>query len=342
VHYLITGHTGFKGSWLTLMLKELGHDVSGVSLEPEKKSLFEQAKIYDLLKFDQRIDITNRKKVEKSFKEIKPDILVHFAAQSLVGKSYVDPLDTFNTNVMGTLNVLEAANRSDKIKAILLVTSDKVYKKIDREEHYFTETDSLGVSDPYGTSKAAADIAAQGLIKYFGEGVPTAIARAGNVIGGGDWASDRLVPDIVAALENNKTLLLRYPEAVRPWQHVLDCLNGYLHLINMQLTNKVGGEWNFGPNFGPLVNVQNFVDQFVTQWGKKEQIWIRDTASQNDETKILQLNSSKARSYLGWQEKMSFEVGIQNCVEWYKRYKFENIRDLTMGQISNYFAMNVN
>lgn len=336
MHFLITGHTGFKGTWLTLLLKELGHEVSGISLAPEKKSLFNQAEVSDLIKFDIRCNVLDARKIQKCVSRIKPDVIIHLAAQSLVGESYRNPIQTFNTNIMGTLNILESSNCADSIKAILIVTSDKVYKN-SGDNHYFTETDPLGGIDPYSGSKAAADIAAQSWIKSFGK-VPTAIARAGNVIGGGDWAKGRLVPDVVTNLQNGTILRLRYPNAVRPWQHVLECLNGYLHLVSKQLTEKVGGEWNFGPTSKQPINVEQFVESFSMQWGSRSR-WNQDSANIQSESTYLLLDSSNARKQLEWKEKMGFEQSVNMCVEWYKNYGNENPRDLTVRQIKNFLLM---
>lgn len=334
MHYLITGHTGFKGSWLTLMLTSLGHEVSGLALEPEAKSLFLEADVGQYLKNDLRVDIRDKVATARALREIEPDVVIHLAAQPLVRRSYANPIETFETNVLGTLNVLEATRGIEQLKCILVVTTDKVYKNKNQLTGY-NELDPLGGDDPYSASKAAADIAAQSWVKSFGV-VPTAIARAGNVVGGGDWAEDRIIPDLVRAYDQNRTPILRYPNAVRPWQHVLDCLNGYLVLIEALLVKtQSGGEWNFGPSLDETHTVNQVVNLFESAWGKKRDYFEVEAHVQNPESGLLLLDSSKAVSKLGWKEILSFEECIEWAADWYLN-STDSTLDKTKKQIEEF------
>lgn len=312
--FLITGHTGFKGSWLCLLLKLSGHKVVGVALDPEKTSLYNQAEISKCLDRDLRLDINNFLDLQKAVSDTNPDVIIHLAAQPLVRASYADPITTFSTNVMGTLNLLEATKSTTNLKATLVVTTDKVYKNRSTQLGYL-ESDQLGGDDPYSASKAAADIATQSWRTSFGE-APIAVARAGNVIGGGDWAIDRLIPDAVRALLSDSELAIRFPNSIRPWQHVLDCINGYLILINEQVQSGIQGEWNFGPEAASQRSVSDVINMFGDCWGKKPSIKVEE--SELPESNILLLNSSKARSELKWREKLSFEQSLDWTSSWYQ------------------------
>ena len=224
MHFLITGHTGFKGAWLSMLLHARGHTVSGISLQPETNSLFIQANVQKFLERDIRCDINESSKLTSYFNETKPDVVIHLAAQALVRESYNNPITTFETNVMGTLNVMKASQQLRDLKGQLIVTTDKVYKNMNKTSGY-VESEALGGQDPYSASKAMADIAAQSWLSSF-DNPPTAIARAGNVIGGGDICADRLIPDLIQSYSNGSKPKLRAPNSIRPWQHVLDCLNG--------------------------------------------------------------------------------------------------------------------
>ena len=226
MHFLITGHTGFKGTWLTLMLTRLGHQVSGISLPPEKISMFNLLDIEKILNKNFYFDIRDRSKLEKTLNDSSPDVVIHLAAQSLVISGYENPVDTFEINVNGTLNVLTAVAKQKSIKAQLIVTTDKVYKNDNRLNGY-KETDPLGSSDPYSTSKAMADLLTQAWIANE-QTIPTAILRAGNVLGGGDFSENRLIPDFIRSIQNESKIVVRYPAAMRPWQHVIEPLVGYL------------------------------------------------------------------------------------------------------------------
>jgi CDP-glucose 4,6-dehydratase len=339
MHYLITGHTGFKGSWLALMLQMQGHTVSGISLDPQQMSLFNQANLKDLFDHDFRLDIRNSHELQGAINKIDPDVIVHLAAQPLVRESYKDPVGTFDTNVLGTLNVLEATKGLLNLKATLIITTDKVYKNHNHLRGYI-ESDELGGDDPYSASKAAADIATQSWIKSFAKS-PVAIARAGNVIGGGDWAADRIIPDIVNAFSSNQLPKLRYPYAIRPWQHVLDCLNGYLVLIDKMLADGTTGEWNFGPKLEEKYEVRHLVKTFAKAWGVpgSDTAWIVQENEQLHEAGYLLLDSTKARQSLGWSDKLSFEQNVDWTSTWYLKARNSEARELTSYQIEEFLAL---
>ena len=335
MHYLITGHTGFKGSWLSLMLQMQGHEVSGIALDPSKKSLFNDADLGNIYKHDFRIDICDKSALSKAIKKINPDVIVHLAAQPLVRESYKIPVETFETNVIGTLNVLEATKALKNLKATLIITTDKVYKNKNLLTGY-VETDELGGDDPYSASKAAADLATQSWVKSFATS-PVAIARAGNVIGGGDWASDRIVPDLVNAYSNNEIPVLRFPEAIRPWQHVLDCLNGYIKLVEFMLSTGEGGEWNFGPDHNEKHAVVELVETFALAQNKRDKAWKIEEKEQPHEAGYLLLDSSKARVVLGWNDLLDFNSAVSWTSDWYADMHphFER----TVNQINSFFDL---
>jgi len=339
MHYLVTGHTGFKGSWLSTMLEMQGHSVSGIALDPQEESLFNQANISSLFTNDLRIDIRDRVQIQTAVSAINPDVIIHLAAQPLVRESYRTPLETFEINMLGTLNILEASRELSNLKAALIITTDKVYKNHNHLRGYI-ETDELGGDDPYSASKATADIAAQSWIKNFST-VPIAIARAGNVIGGGDWASDRLIPDLVKAYANGNYPTLRYPNAIRPWQHVLDCLNGYLTLVDAQLTRGISGVWNFGPDLSEKYSVNELVTFFASEWGVKGSPWIPEAVEQFHEAGYLLLDSEKSRSELIWENKLRFENAIRWTVNWYKANYAENALEITRNQIRDFFGLGI-
>jgi len=314
MHFLVTGHTGFKGAWLCLLLSHRGHQVSGLSMDAKAGSLFEKARIQNCMNENIACDIRDFTSVNKSFKSVNPDVVIHLAAQSLVRESYRDPATTFETNVIGTINVLRASQGLDNLKAQLIVTTDKVYKDLKTDGSY-KESDPLGGDDPYSASKAMADIATQSWLKSF-ENVPTSIARAGNVIGGGDICEDRLIPDLITSLINKSTPQLRYPNSVRPWQHVLDCLNGYLLLINHMINHKETGAWNFGPTDTQSKTVAEVTERSGALWGT-DATWKQTPGIHPKESVNLLLDSSKAREQLGWVDKLSFEESLDWTIGWY-------------------------
>jgi CDP-glucose 4,6-dehydratase len=315
MHFLITGHTGFKGAWLSLLLQERGHKVSGVSLEPELNSLFAKANLGNIFDNDIRCDIRDYENLANRFREINPDVVIHMAAQALVRESYRDPTRTFETNVMGTINVLKSSQLLPDLKAQLIITTDKVYKNSDKRTGY-VESDPLGGHDPYSASKAMADIATQSWLASF-VNAPTAIARAGNVIGGGDVCKDRLIPELIESFSSSTPPILRSPHSIRPWQFVLDCLNGYLELVNALLAGNGLGTWNFGPEATEVRTVADVAARAGVEWGASTN-WESDLGDHPRETKLLLLNSKKARTELAWNDKLSFEESLGWTINWYK------------------------
>jgi len=315
MHFLITGHTGFKGSWLSLLLRERGHKVSGISLNPDVNSHYTKTSVSDLLENDIRCDVRHLGELQDNFMAINPDVVIHLAAQASVRNSYKDPINTFDTNVMGTINVLKASQMITELKAQLIITTDKVYKNVNKSSGY-VETEELGGKDPYSASKAMADIATQSWVASF-ENAPTAIARAGNVIGGGDNCADRLMPDLIKFYVAGETPSLRSPNSIRPWQHVLDCLNGYLMLVDAILEGKGQGAWNFGPDETQVRTVADVSDIAGSVWGVKDK-WVQDLANHPYEASLLLLNANKARTELGWHDKLSFDESIKWTMNWYK------------------------
>ena len=319
MHYLVTGHTGFKGTWLSALLFAKGHKVSGISLDPENESLFNQAKVKDKFENDLRLDIRDSVLLAKAVRDIQPEVVIHLAAQPLVRRSYAEPVLTFETNFGGTLNLLNAITLTKSIKASLIITTDKVYQDTNSKIAYM-ETDPLGGSDPYSASKSAADILTQSWIKSLAI-PPMAIARAGNVVGGGDWSLDRLVPDSVNAILNGSDLVLRNPEAIRPWQHVLDCLNGYLLLVDSLLNQVTEATWNFGPMPESNRSVQDVVQGLIRIWKTTDtKVKIESGKNQFKESNFLTLNSSKSREKLGWRDYLDFEEALEWTASWYKSH----------------------
>ena len=339
MHYLVTGHTGFKGSWLSLMLQMQGHTVSGISLDPPEKSLYNQANLNNLFQNDLRINIRNSVELSKAIKKIDPEVIIHLAAQPLVRESYKDPAGTFETNVLGTLNLLEATRALTHLRATLVITTDKVYKNHNHLRGY-VETDELGGDDPYSASKAAADIATQSWVKSFAT-TPVAIARAGNVIGGGDWATDRIIPDLVNAYSSNQKPTLRYPHAIRPWQHVLDCLNGYTKLVDSMISNGASGEWNFGPDLKDKHEVLDLVKFFARAWGIQEgyPAWTIEESEQPHEAAYLLLDSSKSRNALGWSDKLNFQETVDLTSAWYRNVGRAEVKRTTEIQVESYLNL---
>jgi CDP-glucose 4,6-dehydratase len=315
MRYLVTGHTGFKGAWLTLLLTSRGHDVFGLALDPLPGSLFETAGVAELMESDARVDIRDPSATAQAISEAAPDVVIHLAAQPLVRESYREPRLTIETNAMGTLNVLEALSSTPSIKAAVVVTTDKVYRNVNQMAGY-VETDPLGGDDPYSASKAMADLLTQSWVRSF-PGVPTAVARAGNVIGGGDVAADRLIPDLITAYSSGAVAGLRYPNAVRPWQHVLDCLNGYVTLADALLEGRGTGEWNFGPGPESFVSVGDVATLVAETWGAGS-TWEHLKGDHLYEANLLALDATKAERELGWSNRLNFRRSVQWTVEWYK------------------------
>ena len=315
MHVLITGHTGFKGAWLTLLLKRHGYTVSGLALDPLKDGLFLSVNVAADLEHDVRMDIRDADGVRTAFQAISPDVVVHMAAQPLVRESYREPRRTIETNVNGTLNVLLATAATPSVSSQLIVTTDKVYRNIGKMEGY-VESDALGGDDPYSSSKAMADLLTQSWVKSFA-GPPTAIARAGNVIGGGDVSPERLLPDLISAFVAGRAALIRFPGAVRPWQHVLDCLNGYLQIIKSLQCGEGVGAWNIGPSASDFLTVGDVATLAAAEWGRAAR-WEPDPAAGHPhEAAILTLDSTKARTELGWQENLNAQEAVARTVQWH-------------------------
>jgi CDP-glucose 4,6-dehydratase len=322
---LITGHTGFKGAWLTAWLKQLGAKVVGISLDPPTDpSHFAAAHLADGMS-DIRIDIRNRAVLEEAVVSAQPDFVFHLAAQALVRRSYDDPIDTWQTNVLGTLNVLEALRKMDRPCAAVIITSDKCYDNVEWVWGY-RETDAMGGPDPYSASKGAAELAIRSHIKsYFPKAtskVRIASARAGNVIGGGDWAADRIVPDCVKAWSINNNVELRNPYSTRPWQHVLEPLSGYLSLaIALAQRHELHGEpFNFGPPAQQNHSVLELVQQMALHWDQVRWQDVSRSAAGPYESGLLKLNCDKALHHLRWHAVMGFEDTVRMTAEWYRAY----------------------
>ena len=317
---LVTGHTGFKGSWLCLWLNEWEAEVTGISLSPES-----HPNHWDLLNLDiddHRLDIRDYGDVLDVFMKREPEIVFHLAAQPLVRRSYQDPLETWSSNLMGTAHILEACRHTPSVRAIVVVTTDKCYENQEWPWGY-RENDRLGGHDPYSASKAGAELIASSYRSAFfkeNNGPLLATARAGNVIGGGDWAIDRLIPDAVRAIENNDTLAIRSPNAKRPWQHVLESLNGYLLLGGRLLQGdaQAAQAWNFGPDTNGNLPVSRILDILKIHWPQLS--WNHLTDVNVHESNLLHLDSSKARAYLGWKSVWDLETTIRMTSQWYSEW----------------------
>ena len=341
----LTGHTGFKGSWLSLWLSGMGAKVMGYSLEPPTEpSLFSLAGAASLMESITG-DVRDLGSLEKRLKAFSPDIVIHMAAQSLVRKGYDDPVETYSTNVMGTVNLFEAIRKTGGIGAVINVTSDKCYENREWEWGY-RENDRLGGSEPYSNSKACSELVSYAYGKsYFNpgkfdeHGTATASVRAGNVIGGGDFADDRLIPDAVRAVLAGKPVAVRNPGAVRPWQHVLEPLSGYLLLAKkMFLAAPLwDGPWNFGPAPEDAKPVSWVMDNFLPEMGH-EPGWKSDAKNHPAETRFLRLDSSKARSQLGWKPKFGIKEALGATAQWYREYASgsADVKALTLDQIRAY------
>lgn len=319
---LITGHTGFKGGWLAIWLLESGAQVSGYALQPNTDpSLFQLCHLEKKMKSSTG-DVRDRERIKSVFGEIEPEIVFHLAAQPLVRLSYHQAVETYETNVMGTVNVLQACRLTPSVRAIVSVTSDKCYENKEWIWSY-RENDPLGGDDPYSSSKACAEIIANAYQRSFfkAEGKGIASARAGNVIGGGDWAQYRLVPDCLRALEQKTRITVRNPDSVRPWQHVLEPLRGYLMLAAALCgePEKFSGPWNFGPEIYSDVSVREVVERIITEWGNGEWEHVPTDRSLH-EAGILKLDSSKANTLLGWRPKWDVHSAISKTVQWHKQY----------------------
>lgn len=324
---LVTGHTGFKGGWLTLFLSTLGARVHGYSLEPPTQpNLFEVACVSRVLASDTRADLADVDALTDTVAAVRPEVVIHLAAQPLVSEGYHDPIGTITSNVVGTANLLEAIRGVDSVRAVVAVATDKVYQNAETG-HAYREQDPLGGHDPYSASKAAAEIVIDSYrSSFFGaERHPAhmASARSGNVIGGGDWAAERLIPDCLRAFSEGRPAYLRHPDAIRPWQHVLGPLSGYLMLAARLLEN--GGEqfaraWNFGPSPGDEATVGDVAHRIATLWGQGAVVQ-RGADPGWHEAGLLRLDSSQARSALGWAPRWSLQEALEHTVAWHQAWQ---------------------
>ena len=343
---LVTGHTGFKGGWLTLWLHRLGAAVHGFALDPPTHpSLFEVARLDSMLAADTRADLVQLARLKAAFDDARPSVVFHLAAQPLVRESYRDPLGTFASNVLGTVHVLEAARMSDSARAIVLITTDKVYEN--REWLYpYREVDALGGHDPYSASKAAAEIVAASYRASFFGGNRTrhparvATARAGNVIGGADWAADRLVPDCLRAFATGQSVRLRNPDAVRPWQHVLEPLAGYLRLAERLLGengDQFAAAWNFGPDGRGQATVREVAELAARLWGNGACVAPAPRSDDPHEAGFLTLDTTRARTELGWRPRWSLHQALEYTVAWHRAWeRREDMAAVSLAQITAY------
>ena len=316
----ITGHTGFKGTWLSIVLNYLNAKIYGYSLAPKKNSLFKITKVKNKFSSNTYADITDIKNLKKKIRELNPEIVFHLAAQPLVIESYKKPLETFNTNIMGTLNLLECLRDIKSIKSVIIVTTDKVYK-INKNNKSYKELDQLGGIEPYSVSKVGAEMVSDCYIRSFFQNSKLknkiSIVRAGNVIGGGDFATNRLIPDIIKCINNKKKLKIRNPNHIRPWQHVLDPLIGYLILAKKQYVSKINNNHEFAWNFGPMKENFKKVSEVVRNIQKFENFeYSFDKKKEFHETHTLKLDSTKAKIKLNWTCKWNLSTALERTVEW--------------------------
>jgi CDP-glucose 4,6-dehydratase len=340
----LTGHTGFKGSWLSLWLTRLGAQIRGYALDPNTQPNMFSAVGAGKLVEDVRGDILDFARLQESLTEFEPQVVFHLAAQPLVRRSYVDPVGTYATNVMGTAHVLEAVRKTPSVRAVVCVTTDKCY---DNKEWVwpYRETDNLGGYDPYSSSKACAElVTAAYRNSYFPvalqhqHGVAVATARAGNVIGGGDWSEDRLIPDLVRGFVSGQAVRIRRPDSIRPWQHVLEPLHGYILLAEHLLRGETGfaSAFNFGPSHQDAWTVEQIATRVASLWGNGAN-WIRDAEPGAHEAGYLKLDSSKARAELKWHPRLSIECSLEWTAAWYRlSTRSEDMQAFTLEQIDRY------
>lgn len=342
---LITGHTGFKGSWLSIWLHELGAEVVGIGLDPySEKDNFVLSDIGNKIKADIRADIRDGQKMKEIFAEYQPEIVFHLAAQPLVRLSYEIPVDTYEINVMGTIHIMEAIRATKSVKVGVMITTDKCYDNCETLKGY-VETDPFGGYDPYSSSKGACEVAIQSWRRsYFNpedygkkHTVSLASVRAGNVIGGGDWAKDRIIPDCIRALEEGRVIDIRSPKAVRPWEHVLEPLSGYMILTKLMWENPTEycEGWNFGPEAEGVSTVWEVASEVIKNYGSGE---LKDSSDSDavHEANLLMLNINKAKSRLGWYPRMNMQQCMELVVDWYRRYQAEDVYKLCVEEINKF------
>lgn len=344
---LVTGHTGFKGSWLSIWLHELGAEVVGVGLDPySEKDNFVLSRIGNKIKADIRADIRDGNKMKEIFDEYQPEIVFHLAAQPLVRLSYDIPVETYEANVMGTIHIMEAIRAIKSVKVAVMITTDKCYDNCETLEGY-VESDPFGGYDPYSSSKGACEVAIQSWRRSFfnpedygkKHAVSLASVRAGNVIGGGDWAKDRIIPDCIRALEAGRVIDIRSPKAVRPWEHVLEPLSGYMLLAQLMWDNPTDycEGWNFGPEAEGVSTVWEVASEVIKNYGSGE---LKDSSDPNavHEANLLMLNINKAKSRLGWYPRMNMQQCMELVVDWYKRYLTEDVYELCVEEINKFLS----
>lgn len=338
----LTGHTGFKGSWLAFWLHSMGAKVAGYALEPNTRpSIFDVLALSEMLAQSQIADIRDLSVLSSALKNFEPDVVVHMAAQPLVRYSYLNPIETYEINVMGTANLLDAMRGVSSIGATVIVTTDKCYENYGRQAS-FIETDPIGGYDPYSSSKGCAELVTSAFRRSFFNARDCknaiATARAGNVIGGGDWSDDRLIPDAIRALVANEVLLIRNPGATRPWQHVLEPLSGYLQLAQALFEggSTFASGWNFGPDEVDIRPVSDVISLFNEKWGEAID-WSQNRDPQPYEAQVLSLNCSKAKEQLKWHPHWSLGMAIEKIVQWHKAFLLnEDMRSITKQQINDY------
>lgn len=342
---LVTGHTGFKGSWLSIWLNELGAKVIGYALDPYTlNDNFVKCNLKNKI-VDIRGDIRNIEKLNDVFNTYKPEFVFHLAAQPLVRLSYEKPKETYEVNVMGTLNVLECIRKSNSVKVAVIITTDKCYENKEQIWSY-RENDAMGGYDPYSSSKGCCELLISSYRNSFinpkdykKHGKSIASVRAGNVIGGGDWSKDRIIPDCIRSLINEKNIEIRNPNMVRPWQHVVEPLKGYLLLAVKMYQDGVNycSGWNFGPNEESIVTVSKLTDLIIEKWGSGSTVW-KDASCENilHEANMLSLDCTKAKKYLNWMPKLNIEEALEFTVEWYKNYDKCDMYNLCKNQIYKY------
>ena len=343
----VTGHTGFKGSWLCIFLKILGAKVTGYALKPKTNpSLFKLAKIDEILEKSIYADIRNYKRLIREIEKSKANIIFHLAAQPLVRYSYIEPKETFETNIMGTLNILEGVRKIKKIKSTVIITTDKVYSAA--KNKIFKETDILGGSDPYSSSKVSCEHLFSSYMHSFFKNKSNqklATVRAGNVIGGGDYSKDRLIPDILLSAKKVKKIILRNPNAIRPWQHVLEPLNGYLVLAEKLYKNEkkirnIKQNWNFGPNISNCKSVKYIAKFFANQLKLKIKVVKTKDKIFTPETSFLRLGNFKSKKFLKWHPKWSLEKSLIKILDWYYLTETKNPRNVCENQIREFIKKN--
>ena len=337
----ITGHTGFKGAWLCIFMNLLGSKVYGYSLSPKKKSLFNQANCKKFLKKNVYANIQNYNFLRNQIFKISPEIIFHLAAQPLVSKSFKNPLETFKTNIIGTTNILNLVRNQKSIKSVVIITTDKVYE-VKKNNKSYDEEDALGGKDPYSSSKVCTEIIMNSYNETFYKNNflrnKISTARSGNVIGGGDYSENRLVPDIIEAINKKKKLVIRNPSNIRPWQHVIEPLLGYMKLAELQYKNKKINikkpAWNFGPNRNSFVRVIDVINYIESKVKLKKKVQKKQSFF---ETKILKLNSNKAKKYLNWYPVWNLKKSIDSVIEWNRLYKkTNNAKQICENQIIEY------